>query len=368
MCDFSLSKGHYSICVIVAFFWRNINKMKNINEISMLMRSAIENHATPGISYALEDIKNKRTETCFLGYRTYNKEVPLKDGDLYDLASLTKVVGVTSRILQLLGTKNIRLNDKVEKYLPKFDYHDITIKNLLLHNSGLPADIDNVFMYKNKADVIDAIFNQKLVYPVGTDMIYSDLNFILLGLVIEKIDHKSLDESLKIHVFEPLDMENTGYCIDKSKSHFVPTEKTRSRGLVQGVVHDETAYMLEGISGNAGLFSTISDLKKFCLMYLQKGKYKNRTIIPSQMIDDLFKYDFMGRTLGWKRWKINKRMLWHTGFTGTSIALDLDNFSFFICLSNRINPTRKNRKWIDIRKLAISLFFNSLEEIPENRK
>ena len=239
---------------------------------------------------------------------------------------------------------------------------------MLLHNSGLPADIDNVFMYKNKADVIDAIFNQKLVYPVGTDMIYSDLNFILLGLVIEKIDHKSLDESLKIHVFEPLDMENTGYCIDKSKSHFVPTEKTRSRGLVQGVVHDETAYMLEGISGNAGLFSTISDLKKFCLMYLQKGKYKNRTIIPSQMIDDLFKYDFMGRTLGWKRWKINKRMLWHTGFTGTSIALDLDNFSFFICLTNRINPTRKNRKWIDIRKLAISLFFNSLEEIPENRK
>lgn len=163
-------------------------------------------------------------------------------------------------------------------------------------------------------------------------------------------------------------MENTGYCINKSKSHFVPTEKTRSRGLVQGVVHDETAYMLEGISGNAGLFSTISDLKKFCLMYLQKGKYKNRTIIPSQMIDDLFKYDFMGRTLGWKRWKINKRMLWHTGFTGTSIALDLDNFSFFICLTNRINPTRKNRKWIDIRKLAISLFFNSLEEIPENRK
>ena len=103
-------------------------------------------------------------------------------------------------------------------------------------------------------------------------------------------------------------------------------------------------------------------------MYLQKGKYKNRTIIPSQMIDDLFKYDFMGRTLGWKRWKINKRMLWHTGFTGTSIALDLDNFSFFICLTNRINPTRKSRKWIDIRKLAISLFFNSLEEILENRK
>lgn len=164
--------------------------MRNINEISMLMRSAIQDHATPGISYALEDIKNKRTETSFLGYKTYNEKIPLKDGDLYDLASLTKVVGITSRILQLLGTNTICLNDRVEKYLPKFSYHDITIKNLLLHNSGLRADLDDVFMYKNKADVIDAIFNQKLVYPTGTDMIYSDINFILLGLVIEKIDQK----------------------------------------------------------------------------------------------------------------------------------------------------------------------------------
>lgn len=212
--------------------------------------------------------------------------------------------------------------------------------------------------------MIAAIFKQKLVYPTGTDMVYSDLNFILLGMIIEKVDEESLDKSLKTHVFEPLEMNNTGYCLNENKRNFVPTEKTDKRGLIQGEVHDETAYMLNGVSGNAGLFSTIGDLKNFCIMYLQKGKYKGKTIIPSDMIDTLFNYNFMGRTLGWQRWNKNSKTLWHTGFTGTSIALDLDHSTFFICLTNRVNPTRKNQKWINVRRLAVSLFFNSPEQLP----
>lgn len=292
------------------------------------------------------------------------KKIPLKDDDIYDLASLTKVVGVTSRILQLLGKKIIDLDDKVSKYFPKISYPDITVKNLLLHNSGLAADLCNVYSYANKDEVIAAIFKQKLVYPTGTDMVYSDLNFILLGMIIEKVDEESLDKSLKTHVFEPLEMNNTGYCLNENKRNFVPTEKTDKRGLIQGEVHDETAYMLNGVSGNAGLFSTIGDLKNFCIMYLQKGKYKGKTIIPSDMIDTLFNYNFMGRTLGWQRWNKNSKTLWHTGFTGTSIALDLDHSTFFICLTNRVNPTRKNQKWINVRRLAVSLFFNSPEQLP----
>lgn len=292
------------------------------------------------------------------------KKIPLKDDDIYDLASLTKVVGVTSRILQLLGKKIIDLDDKVSKYFPQISYPDITVKNLLLHNSGLAADLCNVYSYANKDEMIAAIFKQKLVYPTGTDMVYSDLNFILLGMIIEKVDEESLDKSLKTHVFEPLEMNNTGYCLNENKRNFVPTEKTDKRGLIQGEVHDETAYMLNGVSGNAGLFSTIGDLKNFCIMYLQKGKYKGKTIIPSDMIDTLFNYNFMGRTLGWQRWNKNSKTLWHTGFTGTSIALDLDHSTFFICLTNRVNPTRKNQKWINVRRLAVSLFFNSPEQLP----
>ena len=338
--------------------------MRNTNEISMLMKQAINDCATPGISYALGDIKNKTVETSFLGYKTYDKKIPLKDDDIYDLASLTKVVGVTSRILQLLGKKIIDLDDKVSKYFPQISYPDITVKNLLLHNSGLAADLCNVYSYANKDEMIAAIFKQKLVYPTGTDMVYSDLNFILLGMIIEKVDEESLDKSLKTHVFEPLEMNNTGYCLNENKRNFVPTEKTDKRGLIQGEVHDETAYMLNGVSGNAGLFSTIGDLKNFCIMYLQKGKYKGKTIIPSDMIDTLFNYNFMGRTLGWQRWNKNSKTLWHTGFTGTSIALDLDHSTFFICLTNRVNPTRKNQKWINVRRLAVSLFFNSPEQLP----
>lgn len=137
--------------------------MKNTNEISILMRQAISDHATPGITYTLENIKEKETETNFLGYKTYDKETPLRNGDIYDLASLTKVVGVTSRILQLLGKKTIDLDDKVSEYLPEVSYPDITIKNLLLHNSGLAADLSNVYSYVNKDEVIAAIFKQKLI-------------------------------------------------------------------------------------------------------------------------------------------------------------------------------------------------------------
>lgn len=339
--------------------------MKNTNEISILMRQAISDHATPGITYTLENINEKETETNFLGYKTYDKEAPLRNGDIYDLASLTKVVGVTSRILQLLGKKTIDLDDKVSEYLPEVSYPDITIKNLLLHNSGLATDLSNVYSYVNKDEVITAIFKQKLIYPTGTDMVYSDLNFILLGMIIEKVDKVPLDESLRVNVFEPLEMSNTGYCLNKNRQNFVPTEKTDKRGLIQGDVHDETAFMLNGVSGNAGLFSTIEDLRKFCIMYLQNGKYKDKTIIPLNMIDILFKYNFMGRTLGWQRWNKNSKTLWHTGFTGTSIALDLDSSAFFICLTNRVNPTRKNKKWLNVRRLAVSLFFNSPEQLPK---
>lgn len=340
--------------------------MKNNTAIFELMQNALKVKATPGISYELTNLKKHETQTIYLGYTDYTKQVAVSSKSIYDLASLTKVVAITSRILQLLAKNKINLNTKVSDILSNIAYPQVTIQNLLLHNSGLPADLDNIFSFNSKQEVIDSIKKQSLVYPTGTNMIYSDLNFVLLGLIIEKIDRISLDLSIQKNLIEPLGLKSTGYLLQTKLNinYFVPTELTEERGLVQGSVHDETAYKLNGISGNAGLFSTLNDLAIICKMYLNYGNYNGKIIIPSEMINTLFNYNFKGRTLGWKRWNLDSKTLWHTGFTGTSIALDFDNNSYFICLTNRINPTRDNKKWITIRRKAIKLFFNKNEKLP----
>ncbi|MGN1272278.1 MAG: serine hydrolase domain-containing protein [Lactobacillus sp.] len=336
--------------------------MNNL-EIYGLMTKAIEVKATPGISYSL--VTPYIHEIHYLGYTTYtNKKLPVSSGLLYDIASLTKIVAITTRILQLIGDKKLKLTDRVEKFIPNTKYPEISIEELLLHTSGLPADLLNVLSYPDAQAIKEEIQKTNLIYTPRKKVIYSDLNFIILGWIIEKIDGESLDKSITNNVLNPLEMFHTGYNIQADKKMFVPTETNKYRGAIQGKVHDETAYKLNGVSGNAGLFSTLDDLNKFCEMYLNHGVYKGSEIIPAEQIDSLFNYDFFTRTLGWKRWNNRTKSLWHTGFTGTVIALDLENKSRFVCLTNRVCPTRQNVKWIDICRLAVGMFFGMPECNP----
>lgn len=335
--------------------------MENSVAIYSLMDQAIRVKATPGVSYLISG-KNER-EQHILGYQDYEQN-PLTEQSIYDIASLTKVVAITTRILQLLGKGSLSLSTKVGEFWPNLEYRDVTIENLLLHNSGLIADLPNIYDYTSKDAVIKAVLGQKLIYPTGQNMVYSDLNFILLGLIIEKVDGLSLDLSIKENVFKPLQMNSTGYNLQADLKRFVPTEVNKVRGLVRGKVHDETAFQLNGVSGNAGVFSTLADLANFCQMYQNHGIFEEREIIPEKMIDQLFAYNFMGRTLGWQRWDTTSKKLWHTGFTGTSIALDLDKGNSFICLTNCVYPTRDNQQWLPLRRLAVSLFFGKTEVLP----
>lgn len=335
--------------------------MNNNVEIYSLMEKALKQNATPGISYSI--LGNNEEESHYLGFTNYDHTQIISPNMIYDLASLTKVVGVTTRILQMLDYHQLSLNDSISKYIEGTNYGKVKIGNLLLHNSGLPADLPNVYAYTNSTSVIDAIKKIKLQYNTGQKMVYSDLNFVLLELIIEKVDTTSLDLSLKKYVFAPLHMKNTGYCLKRPINSFVPTEYKAERGLIRGKVHDETAFQLNGISGNAGLFSTLIDLEKFCSMYLHSGKYLNENILSPSIINKLFDYDFEGRTLGWARWTKQKKYLWHTGFTGTSIGIDLERKRAFICLTNRVCPTRNNQDWNRIRRISMTLFFNQPETL-----
>ncbi len=327
------------------------------------------------------------------GKLTYDDNSPILDEHyLFDLASVTKVIAATSAIMVLYEKGLINLDDKVTKYIPEFDNNgkgSISIKNLLLHNSGLKAWIPFYKYYKTKEEVLNAIYNITLEYYPETKFVYSDLNAILLGLIVEKVSGKNLNDFCQEEIFKKLGMKNTGF-LPEMKENCVPTENDnywRNRQL-QGEVHDESAAILGGISGNAGLFSNARDLNIFMEMMLNRGKYYNPNTrglkeerLFSETTIDLFtqrieyKSYYNTRTLGWDTKpeptsyripcgeSISDNCFGHTGYTGTSVWCDKDRKIYIIFLTNRVYPSRDNNgiKLIrpDLHNKIISLLRNN---------
>ncbi|KMO59556.1 beta-lactamase, partial [Lacticaseibacillus rhamnosus] len=171
--------------------------------------------------------------------------------------------GTTTRILQLLLAGKIQLDQPIGSLVSGLRYPQLTIEQLMLHRSGLPADVPHAHAL-DRAGLIQAVKTMAAVAPPDTTTLYSDLNFILLGWAIAAVDG-SLAASLHQHVFEPLGMPATGYCPQAvAPSDFVPTENVSERGgVLRGTVHDHKAFLLDGVSGHAGLFSTLGDLTTF---------------------------------------------------------------------------------------------------------
>jgi CubicO group peptidase (beta-lactamase class C family) len=314
------------------------------------------------------------------GNFTYDENsTELKNHHLFDLASVTKVIATTSAIMVLYEQGRINLDDKVIKFIPEFDNNGksgITIKNLLLHNSGLKAWIPFYKYYKTKEEVLSAIYNITLEYSPEKKFVYSDLNAILLGLIVEKVSGKNLNDFCYDEIFNKLGMIDTKFNPDGNNS-CVPTEYDtywRNKQL-QGEVHDEAAYILGGISGNAGLFSNAWDLHIFIGMMLNKGKYynpntrglKEERLFKESTIElftkkvDGFSYN-NSRALGWdtKPEPTNKyrtpcgelfseNCFGHKGYTGTSVWCDTDRKVYVIFLTNRIYPSRGNEGINEIR-------------------
>lgn len=317
----------------------------------------------------------------------------LNNNDIFDLASVTKVVATTTAIMVLYEKDLINLDDKVIKYIPEFDNNGkdiITIRNLLLHNSGLKAWIPFYKYFTTKEEVLNTIYYISLEYTPGTKFIYSDLNAILLGIIVEKVTGKNLNDFCKGNIFGTLGMKKTYFIPEEAqKKYCVPTEFDtywRNKQL-QGEVHDEAAYMLNGISGNAGLFSNARDLYIFMNMMMDKGKYYNphtRGLKEERFFNentvDLFTMRVTGlpyrntRALGWdtkpepNKYRTQCGELFsdnsfgHTGYTGTSVWCDKDRNIIVIFLTNRVYPNRGNEGIKEIRpdlhNAVISLITN----------
>lgn len=280
------------------------------------------------------------------------------DRTIYDLASLTKVIGTTTALMVLYDQGKIHLDDPVSQYVPAFaggEKDRVTIRMLLEHRSGLPAGRDLWRIAHTPEEARDAVISTPLVCYPNECYEYSDLGADMLGFVVEAASGQRLDQFLDQHVFGPLGMADTFFRpADSLRARVAPTEVAPPRGYpLQGEVHDENAYALGGIAGHAGLFSTASDLAVFAQMMLNGGEYDGVHIVADSTVA-LFTKRQPGagtRALGWDTCNdkgscgdyLGDDAYGHTGFTGTSLWIDPDRDMFVILLTNRVHEARAKR-------------------------
>lgn len=314
------------------------------------------------------------------GYFTYESAAPTTPQSRFDLASLTKVVATTTVAMLLYEQGRLDLDAPVVRYLPAFGQkgkEHVTIRHLLTHSAGfIPFRPFHQLGLTTRAQVIDALLQEELQYPPGTQSRYSDFSMITLALVLEQITGQDLATSARQMVFEPLGMTQTGFRrAGEPDATIVPTEYDQGfrKRLIQGEVHDETAWILGGTSGHAGLFSTAEDLSRFALMMVHEGRVGDRVFLQPETIR-LFTTRVSPdpertRALGWDTRSpenssagqyFGPRSYGHTGFTGTSIWIDPEAKLFVILLSNRVYPTRDNPRIVSLRPQLADLVYQAL--------
>jgi CubicO group peptidase (beta-lactamase class C family) len=275
---------------------------------------------------------------------------------IYDLASLTKVVGTTTAVMILFDQGKIRLDDPVVRYIPQFTgggKDAVTIRLLLEHRSGLPAGRDLWRIAHTPEEARAAVISTPLFATPGQYYEYSDLGADMLGFVVEAVSGERLDQFLSEKVFAPLEMSDTRFRPDASlRGRIAPTEITPPRGYpLRGEVHDENAYALGGVAGHAGLFSTASDLSIFAQMLLNRGTYNGTRIVADSTVALFTKRAAGTRALGWDTCAghggcgtyMGPNAYGHTGFTGTSLWIDPDREMFVVLLTNRVHAARARR-------------------------
>lgn len=346
-----------------------------LNEIKeMLLEGVLKKHF-PGAHFAIV-YKNQDPIIDYVGYKQiYPEFIQCQGDEIYDVASLTKVVSTTTIIMKLIENQQLTLETKVSDILTWFIHKDISIYDLLTHTSGLPADIPRAYTLRDKEDVLSKIREVQLKEKKGKYIIYSDIGFILLGLIIEKVTSKSLNDCGQEMIFKPLNMTDTSYFPDIQRT--APTELREDdvyRGLLQGKVHDEKAFALGG-AGHAGLFSTVKDLSIFI-----KAILEDQFVLKSNTLDMLFKVreqkpslngDLLKRALGWDKpteggssshlSDFDETIL-HTGFTGCNMFVDRKNGIGFVLLSNAVHPKRDLNQLIGYRKLIAQKIYECREE------
>jgi uncharacterized protein YbbC (DUF1343 family)/CubicO group peptidase (beta-lactamase class C family) len=286
------------------------------------------------------------------GHRSLEPKRELMTLDtIFDIASLTKVVATTTAVMQLVQRGEVRVNEPVAKYLPEFAQNgkdDITVRQLLTHFSGLTEDLDLVQPWQGEATALHMAYMQSPVIPPGSRFLYSDINYIVLGALVEKVSGKTLDLYTAQNIFLPLGMTHTRYLPPKTwLPKIAPTEYDEQKKMLRGAVHDPTARRIGGVAGHAGLFSTADDLSKFAQALLKGSKVLSPPMVEKMTTPQQPPNAQTLRGFGWdidSPFSSNRGDLLpvgsfgHTGFTGTSLWIDPTTRTYIILLTNAVHP------------------------------
>jgi CubicO group peptidase (beta-lactamase class C family) len=310
------------------------------------------------------------------GRLTWSANSPAVDPErtLYDLASVTKVVATTSALMVLVDRGRVRLDAPVASYVPEFDgagTSGITVRQLLAHTSGLRADltVDTIRGAKDAAALLQVVYAETPRITVGSRVVYSDVNAVLLGEVVRRASGMPLDSFVTREVFAPLGMTETGFHPARAVlSRTAPTGVWRGHP-VAGVVNDPTAAKLGGMSGNAGVFSTVKDVARFAQFILKRGvNASGARIVRAATVDTFitraawFGGKTEARALGWQAVPTGEEVssagtrfgvhsFGHTGWTGTSLWVDPDRGVFVVLLTNRAFQPRARKPFTTLKRV-----------------
>jgi uncharacterized protein YbbC (DUF1343 family)/CubicO group peptidase (beta-lactamase class C family) len=284
--------------------------------------------------------------------------LPMTDDTIFDSASLTKVIATAPAIMLLAERDKLRLDDKVDHWITNFKAHGkgaVTIRHLLTHTSGLRPSLSSKPTWSGLAKAIDLAKEERLTAQPGTKFRYSDINFILLGEIVQLASGQLLDEFTSKHIYQRLGMRDTGFLPPfEQRSRVAPTERVDGE-ILHGIVHDPTARRMDGVAGHAGLFTTAADLSRFAQMMLNGGKLNGRRIFKSETVQLMTSVHTpkgmkAKRGLGWdidspyssprgNHFKIGG--YGHTGWTGGSLWIDPATRTIVILMTSRTHPDGK---------------------------
>ena len=349
-----------------------------------LLERAVADGAFPGGVLAV-GLDNKLVVHPFGKFTRDAKAAPVRADTIYDLASLTKPIVTTTCVMILVQQKRLDLDAPLSRLLPEWStaaQNDpnpawrarVTPRMLLLHDSGLPAHRDFYKNAKGHDGVLALVMAEPLVHEPGKQIEYSDLGFILLGEIVQRLTGESLAEFARKEIFSPLGMKTSLFNPPRARRASIPpTENDLSyrKRLIQGEVHDQNAWAMGGIAGDAGLFSTAGDVAVFAQMILNGGIYAHHRVVSRATISEFTAHQTIGnsaRTLGWDvaldpaatgRF-FSTRAFGHYGFTGTSLWINPERNLFIILLTNRVNPSVDNIKIRRVRPELHDAIFEAL--------
>ena len=344
-----------------------------------ILNSAVQDHLIPGAVLIVFHHGKVVYRRCYGSRSLEPVQERMTLDTVFDMASLTKPLMTATAVMQLYEQGKLSPNDPVSKYVPDFaadGKQDITIRQLLTHYSGLPPDISLADPWEGKQEAYTRAFAVKPIHPPGVQFVYSDVNFIVLGALVEKISGLTLDEYAQRFIIAPLSLKHTRYLPPVSwKPTIAPTQYDQG-GMLRGIVHDPTSRRMGGVAGHAGLFSTGDDMAVYAQNLLDRlaGRPSHfplsRIVLQKMVAPEQPATGTALRGFGWdidSPYSGNRGTLFpvgsfgHTGFTGTSLWIDPVSDSYVVLLTNSVHPngpksiTELRGKVADVAAVALGI-------------